>query len=346
MAMLPYHIELFTLGFPRCDPLYGDNSKILVLEVEQGVPWNEQQSSLERVTSALQWLLQFHGELNEQAPVPTVLPTVFLAAFCPDLIYPYTVGRAEHRVRRSVHRSALTEVWVTSPISCCARAIQIQEVLKEIDASFSAFLKDPLAAELKVNAENNPVRDLRAVADAVNVDLAYQFVEGLREKLWHEPLITLAPLTAAPPPAPPEPVTVRTATPAPSAVPPATPAPQASRAQRQQKKTKLDSDGQQVISPPARRHWTAMQVAFVLWPGRGQELKRNWDRRRNFYPEANGWMTVQGGRAKTYDPRDVLQNAVAAGDVRPQDVPRILREFGLKPPTPKTEPSAKSNKVP
>jgi hypothetical protein len=78
---------------------------------------------------------------------------------------------------------------------------------------------------------------------------------------------------------------------------------------------------------------TAIEVAHVIEnnAASAKELKKRWDGRRGFYPHAVGKRKVRGGNAKTFEPRKLLDRAVAAQDVRQQDIPRILRDLGLAP---------------
>lgn len=85
--------------------------------------------------------------------------------------------------------------------------------------------------------------------------------------------------------------------------------------------------------PTNAKFCTAQEVAFVAanHPAEGKLMKKKWDGRKDFYPPTKGERKVRGGHAWTYDPADLVQRAVAAQDIRKQDVPRILRDLEIKP---------------
>jgi len=90
------------------------------------------------------------------------------------------------------------------------------------------------------------------------------------------------------------------------------------------------------------RGLTAREVAFVCANGiaDGRVLKKTWDKRRGFYPRAIG----KRGQRHLYDPDELVRKALAEGDIRPSDIPRIRKDLGLKaqkPTATKPQPTAK-----
>lgn len=83
---------------------------------------------------------------------------------------------------------------------------------------------------------------------------------------------------------------------------------------------------------PRGKWYTARQIAEAARNTltTGPELKRLWDKRRDFYPKPKG---KRGKQANTYDPRELLELAVRAGDITKAARDRALEDLGYSKPS-------------
>jgi hypothetical protein len=88
---------------------------------------------------------------------------------------------------------------------------------------------------------------------------------------------------------------------------------------------------------------TALDAAHVCSNNASDAVavKKKWDGRRGFYPNAIGEKKVRGGKAKTYDPAALIARALEHADIIRSELPRIRRDLGLEPSTGRRKVSTK-----